>query len=50
MTEEQAIDLVFELISAVRELEIMNTRSNRQTYETLRERIIKALVSPAEKA
>lgn len=44
MTREEAIDLVFDLISAVRDLEVMNnSRRYREHYEQVREKIIDAL-------
>lgn len=50
MTKEEAIDLVFELVSAVRDYEHNNNRYYRNEYEEVRERVIAALAnSPADR-
>ena len=43
MTRDKAIDLVFDLISAVREYDITKNRVNRDEYEKVREKVIEAL-------
>lgn len=48
MTREDAIDLVFELVSAVRDYERTSNRYYRNEYEEVRERVINALSDPAE--
>lgn len=48
MTRQEAVDLVFDLISAVRDFEQRKDRYYREQYEELRERVIDAL-SPSER-
>jgi hypothetical protein len=43
MTRPEAIDLVFDLVSAVREYEQRKDKYYRQQYEEIRERVINAL-------
>jgi chromatin segregation and condensation protein Rec8/ScpA/Scc1 (kleisin family) len=51
MSRDEAIFLVLDLVSAVRDLEARYSRSNREDYEALRERVIEALaVSPSDRS
>ncbi len=48
MSREEAIDLVFELVSAVRDYEYRRDKYYREQYEEVRGRVIDALaISPA---
>ena len=50
MSENEAIDLVFDLISAVRDYEQRKDKYYRAQYEEIRQRVIDALVTPADRA
>jgi hypothetical protein len=45
MSRDEATHLVLDLVSAVRDLESRYSRSNREDYEALRERVIEALTT-----
>ena len=47
MTDVEAVDLVFDLISAVRDYEERKDKYYRAQYEEARQRVIDALVSPS---
>lgn len=45
MTKQEAIDLVFDLVSAVRDYEFYKDRYYRAEYEEVREKVIAALIA-----